>query len=72
MVGGSKRDGGGHSGAEVVWAIVGYLLAGVIAWGGIGMLLDRRLGTVLFLPIGVLVGFAGAFYLIVRRYGSGG
>jgi F0F1-type ATP synthase assembly protein I len=71
-MGGGSSDGGKGSrgGAEIVWAIVGYLLAGVIAWGGIGWLLDRWLGTRLFVPIGIVVGFAGAFYLVIRRYGK--
>jgi ATP synthase protein I len=55
----------------MAWSIIGILLAGVIAWGGIGWLVDRWLGTNLFLPIGILVGAAGAFYLVVRRYGQG-
>jgi F0F1-type ATP synthase assembly protein I len=68
---GKSSDGDrGPRGAEVVWAIIGYLLAGVIAWGGIGWLLDRWFGTGLFLPIGIVVGFAGAFYLVIRRYGK--
>lgn len=54
----------------MAWSIIGILLAGVIAWGGIGWLVDRWLGTNLFLPIGILVGAAGAFYLVVRRYGQ--
>ena len=65
---GGRRDRGG---SEVAWAIIGLLLSGVIAWGGIGWLLDRWLGTSLFLPIGILVGAAGSVYLVIRRYGQG-
>ena len=61
----------GPGGAEVAWTIIGILLAGVIAWGGIGWLIDRWLGTSAFLPIGIVVGAAGAFYLVIRRYGQG-
>jgi hypothetical protein len=43
----------------------------MIAWGLIGWVIDRLAGTSLFTPFGVLVGLAGALYLIVRRYGSG-
>jgi F0F1-type ATP synthase assembly protein I len=50
---------------------MGLLVAGVIAWGGIGWLVDRLLGTSAFLPIGIVVGAAGAFYLVYRRYGQG-
>ena len=57
-------------GAEMVWSIIGTLVAGVLAWGGIGWLLDRWLGTRYLVAVGVLVGMAGAFYLIIKRYGS--
>ena len=67
---GGRRDRDGPGGSEVAWIIIGLLLSGVIAWGGIGWLLDRWLGTSLFLPVGILVGAAGAFYLIIRRYGQ--
>jgi F0F1-type ATP synthase assembly protein I len=58
-------------GAEMVWSIIGTLIAGVLAWGGIGWLLDRWLGTRFLVAVGVVVGMAGAFYLIIKRYGGG-
>jgi ATP synthase protein I len=63
-----RKPGGG---ADMVWSIIGTLVAGVLAWGGIGWLLDRWLGTEFLVAVGILVGAAGAFYLIIRRYGSG-
>ena len=57
-------------GAEMVWSIIGTLVAGVLAWGGIGWLLDRWLGTGFLVAVGILLGMAGAFYLIIKRYGS--
>jgi ATP synthase protein I len=53
------------------WAVVSYLLAGVGFWGFVGWLLDRWLETSFLVMIGVFVGFAGAFYLIIRRFGKG-
>ena len=67
---GPEREPSGR-GAEMVWSIIGTLVAGVLAWGGIGWLLDRWLGTRYLVAVGVVVGMAGAFYLIVKRYGSG-
>ncbi len=64
----SKPPGGG---ADVVWSIIGTLIAGVLAWGGIGWLLDRWLGTRYLVAVGILVGMAGAMYLIIRRHGGG-
>jgi F0F1-type ATP synthase assembly protein I len=58
-------------GADVVWSIIGTLVAGVLAWGGIGWLLDQWLNTRFLVAVGIIVGMAGAFYLIIKRYGSG-
>ncbi|HEX2372399.1 MAG TPA: AtpZ/AtpI family protein [Actinomycetota bacterium] len=58
-------------GADIVWSIIGTLIAGVLAWGGIGWLLDRWLGTRFLVAVGVIVGMAGAMYLIIKRHGSG-
>ena len=59
------------SGASTVWSIIGTMLAGVLAWGFIGWLLDRWLGTSWLVAVGIIVGMAGAMYLIIKRYGSG-
>ena len=62
----------GDSGANVGWAAVGYLLAGIGVWGFLGGLVDRWL----HLPMGVgtvtgmVLGAAGAIYLIVKRLGA--
>jgi ATP synthase protein I len=63
-----RKPGGG---SDIVWSIIGTLVAGVLAWGAIGWLLDRWLGTEYLVAVGILVGAAGAFYLIIKRYGSG-
>ena len=47
---------------DVGYAVIGYLLAGPLTFGLIGLLLDWWLDTRLLLPVGVLlaaVGFAG-------------
>jgi F0F1-type ATP synthase assembly protein I len=67
---GPQREPPGR-GADVVWSIIGTLIAGVLAWGGIGWLLDRWLGTRYLVAVGIVVGMAGAFYLIIKRYGGG-
>jgi len=66
---GPEREPSGR-GAEMVWSIIGTLVAGVLAWGGIGWLVDRWLGTRYLVAVGILLGMAGAFYLIIKRYGS--
>jgi F0F1-type ATP synthase assembly protein I len=67
--GGPKEPPG--RGADVFWSIIGTMVAGVLAWGGIGWLLDRWLGTRFLVAVGIIVGMAGAFYLIVKRHGGG-
>ncbi|HEV3505270.1 MAG TPA: AtpZ/AtpI family protein [Actinomycetes bacterium] len=58
-------------GADVVWSIIGTLVAGVLAWGFIGWLLDQWLGTSFLVAVGIIIGMAGAMYLIIKRHGSG-
>lgn len=54
--------------ANLAWSIVSYLLSGLLVWGGIGWLVDLWLGKDgVFLPIGLLLGMAGAMYLVVVR-----
>jgi ATP synthase protein I len=67
---GPQREPPGRGG-DIVWSIIGTLVAGVLAWGFIGWLLDRWLGTSYLVAVGIVVGMAGAFYLIIKRYGSG-
>ncbi|WP_033340182.1 AtpZ/AtpI family protein [Catenuloplanes japonicus] len=60
-----------ESGADAGWSAVGYLLGGMIIWGGAGWLVDRWLG----LPdVGLLIGLIGGtiagVYLIVKRLGA--
>jgi ATP synthase protein I len=59
-------------GADAGWTAVGYLLGGMIVWGGAGWLVDRWLD--LSFPAGLLVGLIGGgaagVYLIVKRLGA--
>jgi F0F1-type ATP synthase assembly protein I len=66
-----EQPGKPGGGGDIVWSIIGTLVAGVLAWGGIGWLLDRWLGTTFLVAVGVIVGMAGAFYLIIKRHGGG-
>ncbi len=59
---------GGVDPVGEAWTIVGRLFAGIVVWGGIGLLLDRVFGfSALFLPIGVVLGLGGALYLTIVR-----
>jgi ATP synthase protein I len=57
-------------GANMGWTAVGYLLAGMAVWGFAGWLVDQWLALDgIATAIGIVVGMAGAIYLIVRRLG---
>lgn len=58
-----KRDEG------AAWSIFGYLLSGLLFWGGAGYFLDRWLNTRYFLLGGLLLGVGAAIYLIWLRFG---
>ncbi|GAA2522097.1 AtpZ/AtpI family protein [Pilimelia columellifera] len=50
------------------WAVMGYLIGGMAVWGGVGYLVDRWLDTGgIATAIGLVLGMAGAIYLVVRR-----
>ncbi|MET7303114.1 MULTISPECIES: AtpZ/AtpI family protein [Embleya] len=52
------------------WSSVGYLLSGMLFYGGIGWLIDRWTGhSALFLPIGLVVGIALSLVLVFVRHG---
>ena len=50
------------------WSITGYLLAGMVFYGGLGWLVDRWAGTTnVFAPIGVVFGLAAGLYLTFQQ-----
>lgn len=53
------------AGVDQETTVVARFLAGPAAWGGLGWLADRWLGTSPWLlAIGVMVGFVGSFLLV--------
>ncbi|MEA2580813.1 MAG: synthase protein [Actinomycetota bacterium] len=60
------------SGMGIGWAITATMIGGILVWGGVGFLADHLLGTVhVFTAIGMVLGEAGAIYLVYLRYGKG-
>lgn len=55
--------------ADALWTIVGYMLSGLLFWGGAGYLADNYFNTSYFTLIGTLLGMGGALYLIWLRFG---
>jgi F0F1-type ATP synthase assembly protein I len=56
-------------GANDGWTVVGYLVAGMVVWGGVGWLVDQWLDTRFVVAIGLMLGMASAIYLIAKRFG---
>jgi ATP synthase protein I len=69
---GDQRGDSAWSGMGTGWSITSTLIAGMLAWGGVGYLVDRVVGLhEVFLPIGIIVGGAGGVYIVYLRYGRG-
>jgi F0F1-type ATP synthase assembly protein I len=63
--------GDAWAGMSTGWAITSTLVAGMVVWGGLGLLVDRLVGTPrVFLAIGVILGAAGGTYIVYLRYGK--
>jgi F0F1-type ATP synthase assembly protein I len=64
-----KRPGS-MDGANMGWTAVGYLLGGMAVWGFFGWLVDQWLELDgVATAVGIIVGMAGAIFLIVRKLG---
>jgi ATP synthase protein I len=70
----ASRDGaaadGRAQGLDIGWAVSGYLISGMIAYGGIGWLIGRAVHVSLLFPIGMLIGLAISIAFIIYRYGK--
>ncbi len=67
--GGSGASRGPRSTADASWSIVNYLLAGMLAYGGIGWLVAHWTGLSLIFPLGMLLGLAFSVGLVLHRFG---
>jgi F0F1-type ATP synthase assembly protein I len=69
MPGTSRSDA--WSGMGTGWGITATMVAGMLVWGGAGYLVDRLAGTShVFAAIGIVIGAAGAGYIVYLRYGK--
>lgn len=51
------------------YAIIAYLLSGMVLYGGIGWALDRWLGTTFLVAVGLLIGATLSLIVVYLRFG---
>ncbi len=68
--GGNTLDGA--AGLGTGWEVVSYLLAGMLAYGGIGWLVGRAVHMGLLFPVGMAAGLAIALGWVIYRHGRVG
>ena len=56
-------------GLSTGWNVFSYLLAGMVAYGGIGWLIGRAVHISLLFPIGMIVGLGIGVGYVIYRYG---
>jgi ATP synthase protein I len=49
------------------WAIMSYMIAGMVLYGGIGWLVGHWTGISVLFPVGMIVGIAFSIILIIYR-----
>ena len=59
-------------GLDIGWTVFGYLISGMLAYGGIGWLVGHFVHIGLLFPIGMGVGLAIALGWVIYRYGRAG
>lgn len=63
-----SSSAGGWEAFDEAWTMVAELISAVVTWAGVGWLLDRWLDTAPWLLlIGILIGSATGFYLVLLR-----
>jgi F0F1-type ATP synthase assembly protein I len=58
-------------GRDDAWSQMSTLVAGPVAWGLIGFGVDELTGSPVFLPVGIVIGFAASLWLVFHRYTQG-
>jgi ATP synthase protein I len=56
-------------GLSTGWSVFSYLIAGMVAYGGIGWLIGRAVHISLLFPIGMIVGLGISVGYVIYRYG---
>ncbi len=65
-----RQDSSSSPSSDVGMRIFASLLAGIVAYGGLGWLADQTLDSKWFMPLGMVIGLVLSVYAIIRKYGS--
>jgi len=55
--------------SDDAWGAFSLVISGIAFWGGAGALLSWWLDSTVYVAVGMLLGMAGALYLVWFRYG---
>ncbi len=51
------------------WSIFGYLISGMVFYGGVGWLIARWTHIAVLFPVGALVGLGIGVFAVIYKYG---
>ncbi len=51
------------------WSIFGYLISGMVFYGGLGWLIGHWTHIALLFPLGMLVGLGVGVFAVIYKYG---
>jgi len=51
------------------YTVLSYLIAGMLAYGGVGWLVGRAVHSAVIFPVGMLLGLGISIGLVIHRYG---
>lgn len=57
-----------HGGSDDGLVALGYILSGLVFYGGLGWLGWKQLGQLWMFPLGLIIGMAASMYVVIRRY----
>ncbi len=59
-----------QDGVDAGMRVLAILLSGIVFYGAVGWALDRWLDTVLWMPIGLILGMVLGIYLVIKKFGK--
>ncbi|WP_114559348.1 hypothetical protein [Desertihabitans aurantiacus] len=70
LTGAERSRADNAAGEREGYRALSYVIAGPLAYGGLGWVGDHFLGTQFLLPLGLVLGLGLSVYMIIKRYGA--